>query len=584
MRILLLALLSGHDARLLRAFDARFTAMRDLNPDTHAVVLSPESPPKEHPYAFLWKGDLSRAQQFQAAANIARRLQADRILFRYPLFDGLCYGYVQRCPNTVFEHYCLPRAGMNREEREKERYWAERILRECAGVVAPVPSLLAYAQARSGINLPGLCLPGGTDLDALPLLERPPFDEELHIGSAAFTPSRHGVDRLLAGMAAFPGKARVHLHLTGEESGGRKSSLRRRIDALGLRTRVHLHGPLEPEALQDLLGGCHLAAGCLSPSNAGLGETASLCHRDYAALGLPFVFGGADPDFPADYPYSLTLPDDDSPVDVAELWDFARLTAGPDAGRAMRAHAGERLSWRVKTPQLLDFLRTSEPPGVGETMEAAPRLSFIVYCRNGAPLLDRCLYSIVRQELEGLEVILVRSSGASALEAHVRETQRSFPTLSARHALADADTQARVRAAGFAQARGEWLFFLDSSDVLPDGLARSFLEAAGTHPQADMVAGQFEYEAEGGNPFAAEGLLALLRKRRSLVRPLFIHRRAWNKAYGVMPHAPWRKGDNAFRRYCRRCGLVPLVFEHCFLRRHRPGFLRRLRLGKVPVL
>jgi len=97
--------------------------------------------------------------------------------------------------------------------------------------------------------------------------------------------------------------------------------------------------------------------GSLGIHRIGLKEASILKAREYCARGIPFIYGIADPDFPADFPYILHLPADESPIDIEQVITFAdRVLADPDHPQKMHRYAEEHLDWSVKMKRLKDFL------------------------------------------------------------------------------------------------------------------------------------------------------------------------------------------------------------------------------------
>ena len=70
-----------------------------------------------------------------------------------------------------------------------------------------------------------------------------------------------------------------------------------------------------------------------------------------------YIIACDDPDFPADFPYILHLPADESPINIDQVLAFAQeVCADPDHPQKMRRYAEEHLDWSVKMKKLKDFL------------------------------------------------------------------------------------------------------------------------------------------------------------------------------------------------------------------------------------
>jgi glycosyltransferase involved in cell wall biosynthesis len=244
---------------------------------------------------------------------------------------------------------------------DAERQWARRVLPHAAGLVAVTPEILDYETSRAGWPIPGHVMPNGADPLSIPA-STPTLDPSRVdiICVASFYPW-HGIDRIIAGLAAEPEVTDVHLHLIGD--GVALASLRQLAGDLGVLERVHLHGRLPISALGPWYDRAHLAVGSLAPHRVGLRELAALKHREYALRALPIVLGGGDADFPASLPWVRTLAADDSPVSPRQLRAFALGWTDPRRRTQIRRWAEFHLDWAAKIRPLLGFLRDAAAGG-----------------------------------------------------------------------------------------------------------------------------------------------------------------------------------------------------------------------------
>ena len=88
----------------------------------------------------------------------------------------------------------------------------------------------------------------------------------------------------------------------------------------------------------------------------GLNMSASLKVREYCSIGIPFVISSTDQDFPGKFPYILTMPSDESPIDFNKIIHFYQsVYADPKHQLKMREYAINNLDWIIKIRQLKDF-------------------------------------------------------------------------------------------------------------------------------------------------------------------------------------------------------------------------------------
>lgn len=126
-----------------------------------------------------------------------------------------------------------------------------------------------------------------------------------------------------------------------------------------------------------------------------------------------------------------------------------------------------------------------------------PLVSVGIPVYNVAPLLRRCLTSVLEQTASTLEVLCVDDGSDDQSASILRDVARRDPRvqiITHRHnaGLGPARTTATNR------ARGEYLFFLDSDDRIPPDAIRSLLSLAREH-DADIVKGANLYEYEDGH-------------------------------------------------------------------------------------
>jgi hypothetical protein len=94
--------------------------------------------------------------------------------------------------------------------------------------------------------------------------------------------------------------------------------------------------------------------------------------REYCARGVPYIIACDDPDFPADFPYILHLPADESPINIDQVLAFAQeVCADPDHPQKMRRYAEEHLDWSVKMKTLKGFLEALVGESRGESVPEA---------------------------------------------------------------------------------------------------------------------------------------------------------------------------------------------------------------------
>lgn len=122
-----------------------------------------------------------------------------------------------------------------------------------------------------------------------------------------------------------------------------------------------------------------------------------------------------------------------------------------------------------------------------------PHVSVIVPLYNRAQYCTPLLHCISAQSLDGIELIVVddgsNDGGPAIIEQLFQERTLDGPLVSARLLHQAHAGPGSARNLGLLHARGEYVFFLDSDDLLPPN-ALSSLYAAALADQADVVIGR----------------------------------------------------------------------------------------------
>lgn len=121
-------------------------------------------------------------------------------------------------------------------------------------------------------------------------------------------------------------------------------------------------------------------------------------------------------------------------------------------------------------------------------------ISIIIPCYNSAKYLRACMDSVLAQTFADFEAILIDDGSKDDTLAIAREIERSDPRV---HVLAKENGGvAAARNLGLDHARGEWVTFVDSDDLLPqDALETLF---SGVDEDTDMVVCAHETFNESG--------------------------------------------------------------------------------------
>jgi len=258
-------------------------------------------------------------------------------------------------------------------------YWSEYLLgkslrQQSDAIIGVTDEITRYEIAYAeDPTKPHLTIGNGFAVQSVPVRHAPDHDGDgLHLLCVANVSRWHGLDRLIRGLSTYNGMPKVILHIAGD--GTELSYLQKLAGDLGISDRVVSHGFTTGKVLDTLFDQCHIAVGSLGIHRKGLTQTSELKGREYCTRGIPYIIACGDPDFPADFPYILHLPADESPIDIEQVLAFAReICTDLDHPQKMRRYAEEHLDWSAKMKKLKGFLETLVREGTDNSIQKPTR-------------------------------------------------------------------------------------------------------------------------------------------------------------------------------------------------------------------
>jgi len=208
-----------------------------------------------------------------------------------------------------------------------------------------------YNKYDEVFGIPAICIFNGIDLENIPVSKSKFSGNKLHLLAVASLANWHGYDRLIEGMAEYyrqkKADLQVCLHIVGEEQiPGVLTSLQDLIQKYSLQEMVILHGAKTGTELNELFDQAHIAIGVLGIHRKGLKIASPLKELEYCARGIPFVNAFENTAFDPDFKYKLTLPGDETPIDIEKIISFFNcVNQEKDYKVQIRKYAENHLTW-----------------------------------------------------------------------------------------------------------------------------------------------------------------------------------------------------------------------------------------------
>jgi hypothetical protein len=161
----------------------------------------------------------------------------------------------------------------------------------------------------------------------------------------------HGLDRLLFSIEQYSGPVNFNIHIVGNISNDIQSNFNLK------KHKLLFYGVLPLAKVTDLYPKVTIGISSLTFFRCNLNEACVLKTREYTANGLPFIYAYKDTDIKKPAPFCLSFPNQDSPIDMNTVIDFA--TSISDKQKEISAFAEqfakEHMSWDTKMQQYTNF-------------------------------------------------------------------------------------------------------------------------------------------------------------------------------------------------------------------------------------
>lgn len=207
----------------------------------------------------------------------------------------------------------------------------------------------------------------GIDCDALSAVPWPKSDRTIRMIGVAGTLWWQAYDRVLQGMHNYYAQnAQPVFDFRFTLVGGDAKEMpefHQIVKTLGLSDRVETPGFQTGKALQASYDRADVGISTLGCYRRGITRCSSLKAREYAAVGLPFLYAYDDDSLPGDAAWALRVPNDNTPVSMEQLARFVQACRDdPRTVIEERNFAEETYDWVAILHRFLEFSGFEFPP------------------------------------------------------------------------------------------------------------------------------------------------------------------------------------------------------------------------------
>lgn len=225
------------------------------------------------------------------------------------------------------------------------------VLLNTKGIITVTEEIAKIELERVNKDIPFAVVSNGVDVESIPFTKFKRFDgKNLNIiFVASFFAPWHGLDRMIEGLIDYKGDVIINLNLVGGLS---KNDIQKIKRINKNNVRIYIRGRMDGKELNDLF-----AISTIAISTKKMIEACPLKTREYIARGIPFVYGYNDTDLNGDELFALKIEDDNTPVNIEKIIDFARFVSNQDdIPYKMRNFARDKLDWKIKIKKMYDFI------------------------------------------------------------------------------------------------------------------------------------------------------------------------------------------------------------------------------------
>ncbi|TRY16685.1 glycosyltransferase family 4 protein [Tessaracoccus rhinocerotis] len=231
----------------------------------------------------------------------------------------------------------IPTFPYDGEQRNAMIKWLDRLARHFLRF--GLHRIVTFSDDTEIFGVQTVRIANGVDLDSVPLRPALPRGRAIELSVVSSLQPWHRTERIFDALQSYllaGGRRVARLNVIGE--GPELSKLKALAESSpGLRDRVEFHGSLFEDELEAALKRTDIGVGNLEElGDRGIRAVQTLKHRDFAARGIPFIYGMTDPEFTTT-PFAYQVPEGQIELGPIVEW-YDSLDNSPEEIRASVAH------------------------------------------------------------------------------------------------------------------------------------------------------------------------------------------------------------------------------------------------------
>lgn len=227
-----------------------------------------------------------------------------------------------------------------------------------------VDLITTYSPDTEIWGVKALPLKNGVDFSSISMPVRHTKENTIEVIEVSCPNYWHGYDRFLAGMDEYyknGGTRNIVFHMVGD--GMAVPQYHKLVKEYHLEDHVIIYGNKSGVELKKIYERSFIGLDGLARHRSGNTTNSSLKSREYAAYGLPFV-SSVDIDFAdSDWPYVMSVPQDETPIDMSEVIRFYDSIYGGrdcnEVAKEIRDYAESRCDMSVVMQPIIDFIENN---------------------------------------------------------------------------------------------------------------------------------------------------------------------------------------------------------------------------------